>query len=183
MSSLAIRLQRLLLHAYPSAFRREFGADMVQLMIDQHRYEGRSPWRSLRTETFDAARSAPRMRLESPMNRLVVVTIAATASIVAVLVATVTLIPIAVLWFGAWFVWGRKLQPIAAVSTSRRWATWLVAGAVAIAVAIAIPAIDGGELNAFWWTAMFVSLLGGIAMAVVGTALAVSDRSHRLSGS
>ena len=66
---------------------------------------------------------------------------------------------------------------------------WLIAGGVAIAVAIAIPAIDGGELNAFWWTVMALSMLGGIGMAITGASLAVGSRpqaaviAHRLTSS
>jgi hypothetical protein len=59
--------------------------------------------------------------------------------------------------------------------------TWLITGGVAIAIAIAIPAIDGGELNALWWTVMMLTLLGGIGTALTGALLAVSDRAHRLA--
>ena len=53
------------------------------------------------------------------------------------------------------------------------------AGGLAIVAAVAIPAVDGGELNGFWWTVMAVALLSGIGMAVTAVILAASDRAHR----
>lgn len=181
MSAIAIRLYGLVLLAYPSQFRRGFGAEMVQLLIDRRRHEVRSEWRILLDETVDAAYAAPRMRWESPMNRIVILAVAGTAAIAAILVAQLALIPLAVLGLAAWFAWGRPLQPIAPASASRRWVTWLIAGGVAIAIAIAIPAIDGGELNALWWTVMMLTLVGGIGMATTGALLAASGRAHRLA--
>ena len=107
------------------------------------------------------------------MNRIVILAVVGTAAIAAILVAHLALIPVAVLGLAAWFAWGRPLQPIAPAAASRRWATWVVAGAAGIAIAIAIPAIDGGELNAFWWTIMMLTLLSGIG-------LAISEELHRL---
>jgi uncharacterized membrane protein len=52
---------------------------------------------------------------------------------------------------------------------------------VAIAIAVAIPAIEGGELNALWWTVMMLSLLGGVGMAITGALLAAGDRAHRIA--
>jgi hypothetical protein len=181
VSALAIRLYRLVLLAYPSQFRRGFGVEMVRLLIDRRRHEARSEWRILLEETVDAAHAAPRMRWESPMNRIVILAVVGTAAIAAILVAQLALIPVAVLGLAAWFAWGRPLQPIARASASRRWLTWLIAGGVAIAIAIAIPAIDGGELSELWWTVMMLTLLGGIGMAITGALLAVSDRAQRLA--
>ena len=179
MSALAIRLYRLVLLAYPSQFRRGFSAEMVRLLIDRRRHEARSEWRILLEETVDAAHAAPRMRWESPMNRIVILAVVGTAAIAAILVAQLALIPLAVLGLAAWFAWGRPLQPIAPAAASRRWLTWLIAGGAAIA--IAIPAIDGGELSELWWTVMMLTLLGGIGMAITGALLAVSDRAQRLA--
>jgi hypothetical protein len=115
------------------------------------------------------------------MNRIVILAVAGTAAIAAILVAQLALIPLAVLGLAAWFAWGRPLQLIAPAAASRRWVTWLIAGGAAIAIAIAIPAIDGGELNALWWTVMMLTLLGGIGMATTGALLAASGRAHRLA--
>jgi hypothetical protein len=181
VSAVAIRVYRLVLFAYPAEFRRGSGAEMVRLLIDRRRHEACSEWRILLDETVDAAHAAPRMRWESPMNRIVILAVFGTAAIAAILVAQLALIPLAVLGLAAWFAWGRPLQPIAPAAASRRWVTWLITGGVAIAIAIAIPAIDGGELNAFWWTVMMLTLLGGIGTALTGALLAVSDRAHRLA--
>ena len=181
MSAVAIRLYRLVLFAYPSQFRRGFGAEMVRLLNDRRRHEACSQWRILLQETVDAAHAAPRMRWESPMNRVVILAVAGTATIAAILVAQLALIPLAVLGLGAWFAWGRPLQPIAPAAAARRGVTWLITGGVAIAIAVAIPAIDGGELSAFWWTVMTLALLGGVGMTITGALLAASGRAHRLA--
>jgi hypothetical protein len=178
----AIRLYRLLLLAYPAEFRRHYRAEMIQLMIDERRHGTRPTWRILLRETFDAARTAPQMRWESTMNRVVIIAVVATVAVAALLTrGALALIPLAIIALAAWLLWGRRLEPIAPAPSSRRWARWLAAGGAAIATGIAIPQIDGGELNALWWTVMAVALLGGIAMAVIGILLAVSDRAHRLA--
>jgi hypothetical protein len=181
VSAIAVRLYRLVLLAYPAQFRRGFGAEMVRLLIDRRRHEAYSEWRILLDETVDAAHAAPRMRWESPMNRIVILAVVGTVAVAAILVAQLALIPLAVLGLAAWFAWGRPLQPIAPAVASRRWVTWLTTGGMAFAVAIAIPAIDGGELNALWWTVMMLTLLGGIGMAITGALLAVNGRAHRLA--
>jgi hypothetical protein len=135
---------------------------MVRLLIDRRRHEARSEWRILLEETVDAARAAPRMRWESPVNRIVILAVVGTAAIAAILVAHLALIPLAVLGLAAWFA-------------------WLIAGGAAIAMAIAIPAIDGGELSELWWTVMMLTLLSGIGLAITGALLAVSGRAERLS--
>jgi hypothetical protein len=179
VSAIAIRLYRLVLFAYPSQFRRGFSDEMVRLLVDRRRHDGRSEWRILLEEAVDAVRAAPRMRWESPMNRIVILAVVGATAIAAALVAQLALIPIALFGLAAWFAWGRPLQPITPAAASRRWVTWLIAGGVAIAIAIAIPAIDGGELNAFWWTVMMLTLFSGIAMAITGASLAAGSRPHR----
>jgi hypothetical protein len=178
VSAIAIRLYRLVLVAYPSQFRQGFGAEMEQLLVDRRRHEARSEWRILLDETVDAVRAAPRMRWESPMNRIVILAVFGTMAITAALVAQLALLPLAAAGLAAWFAWGRSMQPIASAAAPRRGLTWLIAGGVAIAVAIAIPAIDGGELNALWWTVMMLALLGGIGMVIAGASLGISGRAR-----
>jgi hypothetical protein len=179
VSAVAIRAYRLMLLLYPAEFRRRYGDDMVQLMIDRQRHEARRTSLILLDETYDAVRAAPRMRWESPMNRTVIVAVAGTVAIAAALVAWVVLVPLALVAVAAWFLWGRRAQPIASASTSRRWMRWMLAGGLAIVAAAAIPAIDGGELNEVWWTVTAIALLSGIGMAVTAVVLAASDRAHR----
>ena len=116
------------------------------------------------------------------MNRVVIIAVGVTIAVAAFLArGALALIPLGVMALVAWLLWGRRLEPIAPAPSSRRWVRWLAAGGAAIATGIAVPQIDGGELNALWWTVMAAALLGGVAMAVIGTLLAVSDRAHRLA--
>jgi hypothetical protein len=181
MRAATIRLYRLVLLLYPAEFRRRFGDEMIQLSIDRQLHEQRTTSLALLHETVDAVRTAPRMRWESPMNRTVIIVVAATLAIAAAIVAKVMLLPLALLALAAWFMWGRRARPIASAASSRHWMRWMLAGAAAIVGAVAIPAIDGGELNEFWWTIAAVALLAGIAMAVTAVVLAASGRAHRLA--
>lgn len=45
---------------------------------------------------------------------------------------------------------------------------WLVAGLAALAGAILIPAIDGGELSEAWWAVMAGLFVAGIALLITG---------------
>jgi hypothetical protein len=178
----ALRLYRLVLLAYPASFRREYGSEMEQLLIDRHRHDGSAAGRIVLREILDAVQTAPRMRWETPMNRVVIIAVAATVAIASLLAGgALALIPIATTALAAWLLWGRSLQPIAPARSSRRWLWWLIAGGVSIGTGVAIPQIDGGELNSLWWTVMAISVVGGIVMAVIGVLLAVSDRGHRLT--
>jgi len=179
--SAVVRLYRLVLLLYPTDFRRRYGKDMAQLLIDRQLHEQRPDWLVLLHETFDAVRTAPRMRWESPMTRTVIIAVAGTVGIAAALVAKVILLPLGVLAVAAWLVWGRRARPIAPASSSRHWTRWLLAGALAIVFAVAIPTIDGGELHELWWTVAAVALLGGIAMTITALVLAASARAHRVS--
>jgi hypothetical protein len=115
------------------------------------------------------------------MNRTVIIAVVGTVAIASALVAKVMLLPLGLLALGAWFLWGRQARPIAPASASSHWLRWMLAGALAIAIAVAIPTIDGGELNEVWWTVAAVALLGGIAMAMTAMVLAASARAHRLA--
>jgi len=67
MSAVGVRVFRLVMLLYPADFRRRYGDDMVQLLIDQQLHERRRASSVLLHETFDVVRTAPRMRMESPM--------------------------------------------------------------------------------------------------------------------
>jgi hypothetical protein len=181
VSAAVVRLYRLVLLLYPAEFRRRYRDDMVQLLVDRQLHEQRRASLVLLNETFDAVRTAPRMRWESPMNRTVIIAVAGTAAIAAALVGKVILLPLGLLAVAAWLLWGRPARPIASGSSSRHWMRWMLTGALAIVFAVAIPTIDGGELSEVWWTVAAVALLGGIAMAITGLVLAASARAHRLA--
>jgi hypothetical protein len=178
----ALRLYRLVLRAYPAGFRRDYGSAMEQLLLDQCRADPPAVGRVVLREILDAVLTAPRLRWEIPMNRIVLVAIAVTVAIASLLAAgALALIPIGATAVAAWFLWGRSLQPIGPAGSSRRWRAWLVAGLVSIGIGVAIPQVDGGELSAVWWTVMAVAVVGGIGMTVAGILLALSDRGHRLT--
>jgi hypothetical protein len=181
VSATALRVYRLLLVLYPAEFRRRYGDEMIQLLIDRHRHEQRPTALALLHETVDAVRTAPRMRWESPMNRTVIITIAATVAIAAALVANVLLLPLGLAAIAAWFAWGRPARPIAPAGPTGHWVGWLAGGVVAIAGAVMIPAVDGGELSGFWWTMAALALLSGIAMTITALVLATSQRPHGLA--
>ena len=111
----------------------------------------------------------------------VILVVAVTVAIAAAVVAKVVLVPLGLVALAGWFLWARRARPIVSATSSRRWLRWLLAGALAIGAAVAIPAIDGGELDELWWTVMAVSLLGGIGLAVTGVVLVASDRAHRVA--
>ena len=181
MSPTALRLYRLLLVLYPAEFRRRYGDEMIQLVIDRHRHEQHSTSSVLLHEAIDAVRTAPRMRWESPMNRTVITIVAATLAVAAAIVANGLLLPLGLAAIAAWFAWGRPPRPIESAVPSRHWVRWLAGGASAVAVALAIPAVDGGELSGFWWTIAAVALLSGIAMTVTALVLATGHRAQGLA--
>ena len=172
-------MYRLLL-LYPADFRRRYGDDMVRLLIARLRHDERRAALGLLDETFDAVRTAPRMRWESPMNRTVIIAVAGTVAIVAALVAQLLLVPPSRC--------SGRLAPMGTTAAAICLA-FIIASLDAVdarrctrdPVAVAIPTIDGGELNEIWWTVATVALLGGIAMAITAVALAASARAHRLA--
>ena len=178
MNRIALAAYKAVLLPYPSEFRRAYGDAMVQSLVDRYRHDGAALMPLIVSEVVDAARAAPRMRWESPMNRVIIVIIAATvAAAVALAVSPWALIPIAgaASAAGWWSLrQGRPIQP--STSGSRRGLAWLVAGAASVGVAVVIPTIDGGELSEFWWTIFALLLLGGIAMMVIGLIQAMTSR-------
>jgi hypothetical protein len=170
VNRVALAAYKAVLLAYPSTFRRAYGDAMVQSLLDRHRHDGMALVPLIVTEVVDAARVAPRMRWESPMNRIVILITGATVAVaVALAISPLALIPIAGAVFVAGLWWSRQGQPIRpTTSRQRRGLGLLIGGAAMVGVAIAIPAIDGGELDELWWTIFVLSLLGGIAMMVIG---------------
>ena len=108
VSTAVFRLYRLVLLLYPAEFRRRYRDDMVQLLLDRQLHDQRRASLVLLDETFDAVRTAPRMRWESPMNRTVIIAVVGTVAIAAALVAKVMLLPLGLLALAAWFLWGRR---------------------------------------------------------------------------
>lgn len=178
MNRVALAVYKAVLFAYPSEFRQAYGDAMVQSLVDRYRHDSAGLMPLIVSEVVDAARAAPRMRWESPMNRIIILIVGATvAAAVALAVSPWAMIPIvvAVCAAGWWTLrQGRPIQPT--TSGSRRGLAWLGAGAASVGVAVAITAIDGGELSELWWTIFALSLLGGIAMMVIGLIQALNNR-------
>jgi hypothetical protein len=172
----ALCLLRVVHFAYPAEFRRRFGPDLTQLASDRWRHEGVGVWRIVWSESVDAVRTAPALRWESNVTRVVVVSVLAAVAIVASVAVKLLLLPVVFIALACWLSWGHAGRPVPAPQSARHCVRWLVAGVASIAIAVAIPVIDGGELNSFWWSAAAVALLSGVSMVVAGVLLASSAR-------
>ena len=56
---------------------------------------------------------------------------------------------------------------------------WLVTGLAAIAGAIVIPVVDGGELSEAWWSVMAGLFLAGVALLVTGVVRLAARSTER----
>lgn len=179
MIPLPLRLYRVSLHAYPPAFRREYGPSLVQCVMDQHRVDGTALWRLAAREIADVALTAPRLGGESPMTRFILAVGVFTASIA----AAVTAGPIAVLATLAasaaiWFGFGRLTPTAEYVGRRGTSSWWFVLGIVALVGAIMVPAVDGGELSQTWWSVMAGLFLAGVALLTTGVVTFAAGRTH-----
>lgn len=116
------------------------------------------------------------------MNRIVIVLLVASGvALAAVASSPVALIPLAVIMIAAVVWWARQDRSIESNAPAHGWYWWLGAGLATIAAGIAIPAIDGGELDEGWWAVFALALLAGTAMTLTGIVLALSGpmRSSR----
>jgi hypothetical protein len=177
VSDLPLRLYRTSLHAYPPAFRREYGPVLLRNVMDQHRIEGTPLWRVAIREIADVATTAPRMRGESPMTRFVAAVVALTVSIAAAiaigpLAVLAVLGAAALLWFGS----VRAAPTVEGAARAGSSPRWLVSGLAALAGAIAIPVVDGGELNEVWWSVMAMLGLAGVALLLTAVLLRLSSK-------
>ena len=56
---------------------------------------------------------------------------------------------------------------------------WFVTGLAAIAGAIVIPVVDGGELSEAWWSVMAGLFIAGVALLVTGVARLAARSTDR----
>jgi hypothetical protein len=182
VTTLPLRLYRASLHAFPPAFRREYGPVLLQSLLDQQRVEGTPLWRVAVREIADVAATAPRMRGESPMTRFVV----AVGMLTVCVVAAIAIGPLAVLavlgtaallWCGS----ARSAPTAEGAARAGSPPRWLVGGLATLAGAIAIPLIDGGELSQIWWSVMAVLGLAGLALLITAVSLMLSSRHPRVT--
>ena len=177
MNRVTVRLLRVMSRAYPAEFRRDFADDMVQVAIDRHRHEHISAWRILLDEAYDVVRAAPPQRWESVMSRIIIISMVAAATVAAAVAAQPMLAPLALLVVAGWIAISQRRRPIAG-GAPRRWIGCLAGGVAGVVAAVAIPLIDGGELNAVWWSVMALTGIVGVTMLVAAVALAASGRGH-----
>ena len=172
-------LYRFVLRAYPARFRHEYGDAMRQVVRDQLVHDHRSAMRILAGELIDVARTAPRMRWESPMTRVVLIVVGATAAIAAAIATgplSLVLIAAVVVALGLLLRAGRDRE-VEAVLRDRRWVPWAAVAIVTLGAAVVIAQLADGELSEVWWTVMALCLLVGIATAVVALSVALIHRS------
>jgi hypothetical protein len=181
VTRVGLALYKAVLRLYPSEFRHRYSNAMVQSLVDRHRHDRMRLSTLIVREVVDAARVASRMRWESHVNRtIILITGTTVAAAIALAVSPWLLIPIAsaVFAFGSWASrQGRSVRP--STAGSARGVAWLLAGVVSVVTAIAIPAIDGGELSEPWWTVFALCLIGGIAMMVFGAVRALQRVAAR----
>lgn len=172
-------LYRLALLAYPARFRREYGDAMQQALRDQVSHDNRSTLWVLTRELTDVARTAPRMRWESPMTRVALIVLGVTLAIAAVIAGGPlgVLVIAAVVAIGLLVGAGRDRR-VEATLRNRRWVPWAIVAVVGLGGAIAIAQLADGELSEVWWSVMALCGLVGIASAVAATLIAVAHRSE-----
>lgn len=172
MNQLLLAVYRGALRLYPRTFRRQFHDALVQTVLDQCTFGGRSVVAVVVREVPDVAGSALRMRGEDPMSRFVVSVVVLVAAVVAALAAwPVALAPMALVAIAV-FVAMRETAPVDVRSGHP--ARWLATAVATIGAAIAIPVIDGGELSEPAWTLMAVLVVLGVGLAVAGLAQLVA---------
>lgn len=168
MNDLAGRLSRLAMLAYPAAFRNRYGPEMLRCMRDLHRHGGMGRGRLAAHVVADVLLTAPRMRMESLMNRTIAITVAVSAALLLALVVSpvaLLLVPVAL---AALAVAGRRHdRPIAVEPSSGRGRSHILGGVGSLAVAGAILIVDGGELSEPVWAIWALSVVVGTVLVVL----------------
>lgn len=178
------RVYRRFVRLYPRWFRDEFSTDLVQHFADLADDRGvRAAWSR---SAIDLLVTVPRYRLETFMPTrqstaalqvmIVLLGAAGVVSALAGFLPGIVLLAVAVaLAVGQRTRLARAMREPEADRGRRRF-PWLPAGAVALALAVAIPLIDGGELSEAWWTVMAAFGLLGIGLVARGLLGLFTDR-------
>ena len=173
-----VRAYRLLLRAYPSSFRTEYGDDMVALLQDQLRDE--PTWRVAGRTAVDLAITVPTNHLEDLMHRstrpavpLAYAGLAVAGAAFGVVSGTnvgafVAGLLLAVVAGTMAVISWRRALPLQGHTVTRHWWTFVVAGAALIA-AVRI----GAELDADAWFLGVMCVLSAIALIAIGLVLAI----------
>ena len=167
MNDTAGRLSRLALLAYPAAFRSRYGPEMLRCMRDLRRHGGMGRGRLAAHVAADVLLTAPRMRMESLMNRTIAITVALTGVLLlALVVSPVALVLVVPALVALAAMQRRHDGPIAA--TPARGRGHVLAGLAALALAGAIVIVDGGELSEPVWAVWALSMVAGTLLVVFG---------------
>jgi hypothetical protein len=181
MTDPAGRLSRLALLAYPPAFRNRYGTEMLRCMRDLRRHGGMGRGRLVAHVAADVLLTAPRMRMESLMNRTIAITLALSATLLLAIVVSpvaVALIPLALVALA--LAMRRRDRPIAAGDRSpARGRSQLLGGLGSLAVAGAILIVDGGELSEPVWAVWAMSVVAGTLLVMLGLIRRFSPHAGR----
>ena len=177
-----IRLYRAVLLLYPASFRRDYGDAMIQLLEDQRCHGAVPTWRLAVHTLSDAALTAPQMRWESAMSRVVLIAVAAAVVLLAALSgspvvagAVVVLSGLALLALSR----GRLERPVVSATQAQGWLRWLAGGLLSLGVGAGVlVGADGNELSATGWSVWFVSWAAAVVLIAIGLQLAVTRRRH-----
>lgn len=175
------RALRLMLLAYPAAFRRRYGAEMLRCIQDQRRYQEADPVRLALRVAGDVLLTAPRLRMETLMTRTIAITIAVGLTLLlSLLVWPVALTVVPMLVLLAAFS-RRHDQPIAAGDAPRsRWLRHILRGVGALSVSGAVLVLSGGgELSEPLWAIWALSFVSGVTLVILGLVTLCSQPSPR----
>lgn len=167
------RLRRIVLLAYPASFRRDYGAEVLRCIEDLHRHDGIGRGRLALLVSLDVLLTAPRMRMETLMTRMIAFTLTVSAVLLASLLISpiaLTAVPVLVVLMALGV---RRDLPLAADDPRRaRSRAFIFRGVAALAIAAALLLVNGGgELSEPLWAIWALSFLTGVSLVVMGLVL------------
>lgn len=181
----AVRVYSSLVRLYPSRFRGEYGADMVQLVRDQCRDE--PAWKVCGRAALDLAITIPIQHMEAHMTRnadhLVTIFYTALAGagvLLAIVGGTNTTMLIVGLCITivagamAAIAWRRNGPPRSSVRTSEGWWKFVLAGPC-----IVVSVIVAAEMGVDAWFVGIACVLAGLVFTGIGLVLGVTRLMSR----
>lgn len=170
-----MRFYRLLLHAYPRSFRREYGDDMVALL--RHQLRDESVARVAARTAVDLAITVPTRHLEAHMSptpaTVLVVLFGALAAALTVFGGPVGVAGGVVLLALAVVTW-RRNRPIVETGDTRWWKL-LLAGVALLGTLVVVTTITGELHNGLWYLAM-ATMLTSFGLIGAGIVLGIAGR-------
>ena len=170
-----MKLYRLLLHAYPRTFRREYGDDMVALVQTQLREERAA--RVVGRTVLDLALTIPTRHLETHMNAssgtALIVILVAVGGLLAVLGNPIGVVAALVLFALAGLAW-RRNRPVVEAGDGRWWKL-LLSGVGLLGTLVVVTTITG-ELPSGWWEVAMLTILVSFGLMGTGIVLGIAGR-------